>query len=107
MGLNMELDYYLWKNKICQSTFSKQIDIAQHTLNKIVNKKSNPTLLTALKIHFETKGYVSLFELLRPEDRQILHKMYSIVKNESLIKDIPDERIINLPVGVHTEKEKD
>lgn len=103
----MELDYYLWKKKILHKDFAKNVGIATHTLSVLVNKKSSPTLFTALKIYFETEGAVSLFELLKPEDREILDKMYSIVKKESIYKDdkAEEKQVIDLTIGVKKNEE--
>jgi DNA-binding XRE family transcriptional regulator len=96
----LELDYYLWKNKILHKDFAKEVGIATHTLSVLVNKKSSPTLFTALKIYFATDRAVSLFELLKPEDREILDKMYSIVKKDSIYKDDkPEEKpAVDVPI---------
>lgn len=101
----MELDYYLWKNKIVHRDFAKKCGLAPHTISSIVNKKRSPHLLTALKIHFETNGIVSLYELLIPEEREIIDKMYSIVKKESIYKDDvrPEERSLQPSVEVKVE----
>ena len=101
----MELDYYLWKNKIVHRDFAKKCGLAPHTISSIVNKKRSPHLLTALKIHFEANGIVSLYELLIPEEREIIDKMYSIVKKESIYKDDsrPEERPIEHSIQVKLE----
>lgn len=66
----MELDYYLWDNDIPHKAFAKNIGIAPPTLSVFVNKKRSPFLATAIKIHYETKGSVSLYELLTLKDRK-------------------------------------
>jgi len=40
--------------------------------------------MTALKIHFETNGKVSLSKLLKPAEQEILSKMYDVIKTESI-----------------------
>lgn len=101
----MELDYYLWKRKIRHKKFAENIGIATHTLSKLVNKKTSPTLATALKIYFETKGEVSLLEMLKPDEREILDKMYSLVKKESIYKDDKpaENQVIDLTIGIKSE----
>jgi len=81
---DLELGYYLRKNKISQKAFCEKIKIAPHTLNLLIRKKNSPTLLTALKIHFETNGKVSLSKLLKPAEQEILSKMYDVTKTESI-----------------------
>lgn len=100
----MELDYYLWKNKIKKKKFAERLDIAPHTLSLIVNKKTCPTLFTALKIYFETKGKVSFFEMLRSEEREKLKKIYGIVKKDCVYKDDTiDDTLTNLKNGIRNE----
>lgn len=82
----MELDYYLWKNKIKNKDFAKRCGIAPPTLSVIVHKKRSPLLLTAIKINAETKGQVSLYELLTEEDRKIIDEKYSFVKKDCIYK---------------------
>lgn len=64
----MDLSYYLWKNKISQVKFSKQIGLSKTNLSGLVTKKNSPSLVTAIKIHRETDGQVSYSEMLRPLD---------------------------------------
>lgn len=80
----VSLDYYLWKNKISRKSFALKVDIASNTVNDIVNKKRSPTLFTAMKIHCETAGTVSLYELLCLKDREEIDKKYGRIKKEHI-----------------------
>lgn len=80
----MELDYYLWKNKLSHKSFAKKVGIAPHSLSVIVNKKRTPLLTTAIKIHYEAGGAVSLYELMTLEDRKEVDKKYSGITQESV-----------------------
>lgn len=80
----MELDYYLWKNKLSHKSFAKKVGIAPHSLSVIVNKKRTPLLTTAIKIHYEAGGAVSLYELMTLEDRKEVDKKYGKINKESV-----------------------
>jgi DNA-binding XRE family transcriptional regulator len=80
----MELDYYLWKNKLSHKSFAKKVGIAPHSLSVIVNKKRTPLLTNAIKIHYETAGAVSLYELMTLEDREEINKKYGRITQESV-----------------------
>lgn len=100
----MELDYYLFKHKIQHKTFAEKVGIQTRTLSLIVNHKTSPSLITALKIYFATDGKVSIFELLKQEDRENIYKIYSIVKKESIYKDDIPQNIPHISVGCEYEK---
>ncbi len=68
----MDLDYYLWKNKITQRVFGKVIDMSESSLSHVVSRKGTPRLLTAMKIVQATKGDVTFVELLSDGDREKL-----------------------------------
>ena len=88
---DVELDFYLWRNKIRHSDFAKQVGISANTLSMIVNKKRPLNLATAIKIHLETKGAVSLYNLLLPEEKEVVNKKYGVVKDNSIYKDDKDD----------------
>lgn len=90
----MELDYYLFKSRRTQKEFAEKIDMLPHSLSFIVNGKKAPTLYHAMKIHYESGGKVSLFDLLKPEEKEKLDKKYSILKKETVYRnDIPVEEL--------------
>jgi transcriptional regulator with XRE-family HTH domain len=93
----MKLDYYLWRNKIKHSEFAKKIGVSATSLSAYINKRRQMTLVTALKIHFETKMDVPLYELLLPEEMEEVNKMYSIVKKECVYKDDKDDKVTEKP----------
>ena len=64
----MDLNEYLWRNRITQKDFSKRIKIANHTLSLIVNKKVTPHLSTAIKIVEASEGQIEFRELLKDSD---------------------------------------
>lgn len=66
----MELDYWLFKNKVKHKEFAKKVGIMPHRLSLIVNKKATPSLLTAIAIHEHTNGQVSYKEMVKLEDRK-------------------------------------
>lgn len=68
-GENMELDYYLFKNKITQVTLARALGLDRARVSMYVNKKVNPSLLTAVLIEEWTGGQVTCKELLRLKDR--------------------------------------
>jgi DNA-binding XRE family transcriptional regulator len=80
----MDLGCYICKNKTSRRAFAKKIDVARTTIKDIVNKTHSPTLFIAMKVHFETAGTVSLYELLSLKDREEINKKYSIIKHESI-----------------------
>ena len=64
----MQLDEYLWKNKIKQKDFAPLIGLAPHSLSMIVQKKVSPKLYVAINIISKTEGKVTYAELLREKD---------------------------------------
>lgn len=70
----MELDEYLWRNKIRQWKFAQKLGIMPHSLSRIVQKKVTPKLYVAVKIVEATEGQVSYRELLRPEDEKLMNE---------------------------------
>ncbi len=71
----MELDYYLWRNKISQNAFAKKLHISLSTLSQVVCRKNSPSLLTAVKIVKATNGVVTYEDLLRTRDRLEMVKL--------------------------------
>lgn len=65
----MELDFYLFKNKIKHRDFAKTIGITESHLSTLIHKKMNPNILTIIKILEATKGRVSIYELVREKDQ--------------------------------------
>lgn len=63
----MDLDEYLWRNKIKQKDFACKVGIQSHSLSNIVKKKVNPSLYVAMKIVQLTEGQVDYIDLLKEE----------------------------------------
>jgi len=80
----VELDYYFFKSRRLQKEFAKSIGIGAHTISAIINKHKTPSLYTALAIHFESEGKVSLFSLLKDAEKEKLNKKYGILKKENV-----------------------
>lgn len=82
----MELDYYLFKSKRTQKEFAEKIEMMPHSLSFIVNGKKAPNLYHAMQIHYESGGKVTLFDLLKPEEKEKLDKKYGILKKECVYR---------------------
>lgn len=65
----MDLDFYLWKNKIKQKDFAKRLGITAANLSLLQSRAVSPSTVAALIIHLETNGEVSLVDLLKDKDR--------------------------------------
>ena len=68
----MDLDEYLWRNKIKQKDFCEKVQIRPHTLSLLVKKKHTPKLYIAVNIHKATNGQVTYEEMLRDQDRELI-----------------------------------
>jgi len=81
----MQLDYYLWKNKIKKQDFAAEIGVTPGNLIQIENKKVTPKTNMALKIMIASKGKVMPSDLLKEKDLleikklEAKHKVY--IKN--------------------------
>lgn len=71
----MDLDEYLWRNKILKKDFAEKVGMTPHALSSIVARKVSAKLHTAINIVEATEGQVTYRDLLRPEDA-------SLVKND-------------------------
>lgn len=68
----MELDEYLWRNKISKKYFAEKVRLAPHTLSNIVFKKVTPNLISALNIVKASEGQVTFEELVKDSDKENL-----------------------------------
>lgn len=59
----MTLKEYLEKYKISQRQFALKCGLDPIVINRYLNGKRKPSLVTAVKIHKFTKGEVSVFDL--------------------------------------------
>lgn len=76
----MDLNTYLHIHGILHKEFAKRLETSNNTLSQILNKKRNPSLPLAMRIAYETKGEVPLYELLTREERLALDKKYHAIK---------------------------
>lgn len=67
-GVRMDLDEYLWRNKISRTDFAAKIGISRSHLQQILSKKRNPSVKLAKKIEEITEEKVTKEEVLFPED---------------------------------------
>ena len=67
----MELDFYLFINKISQVDFARKVGISDVQLSQYVKKRKNPRLPLAVRINELTDGKVTCKELIRMQDRLI------------------------------------
>ena len=81
----MNLDEYLWRNKITVREMAKKINVSEQTLSLIKREKVSASLDFALKIHEITDGKVTLFETLTPDKQKKLSewKKNSLKKKDS------------------------
>jgi len=70
----MELDYYLFKNKIKNKDFAQEIGIGLSTLNNILTKRATPNLRNAWKITLATHREVDFSDLLSTTDNKEIRK---------------------------------
>ena len=63
----MKLRDYLYKKRIRQIDFAKEVGISQTQLNKWINGSRIPSRKNAMKIEELTEGKVTAHEMLFPE----------------------------------------
>lgn len=71
----MELDYWLFVNKVSRAKMGKDVGVHPQTIYMSVIKKCTPSLFTALSINKYTNGDVSLPELLSVKDTEKYNKL--------------------------------
>jgi len=76
----MELFYWMHKHKVSGRKLAKALGVHGATLSNIVQNKTSPSLLMAMKIAFYTKGQVKFETLLKAQDKKKLDKF---VKNNT------------------------
>lgn len=67
----MELDEWLWRNKMTIAEFSRAVDCDKHYLNRIVNKHLKPGKRLARDIVLATQGQVTEKELMNIDDKEV------------------------------------
>lgn len=71
----MDLDFWMFKNKVSRLEMARQLNINPGTLIALVKKRRTPTLFTCLAVEKYTRGEVTLVDLLSPKD---LHKLDNV-----------------------------
>lgn len=66
----MDLDYWLFKNKITKTDFAKTLGISRGHLQGVISGKLSPSVKLAKKIEEATEGKVSKEKLLFPEEHE-------------------------------------
>lgn len=66
--MKVDLDYYLWRNKIQVKDFAKKINISTSQLSNIRHKKITPNLKTAMRIRQESNNEIPYDEMLATKD---------------------------------------
>lgn len=64
----MKLRNFLFEKKLSQTDLSVATRITIVTINNLVHRRFTPSLLNALKIHYESNGVVTLEEMLSEDD---------------------------------------
>ena len=70
----MQVDEYLFRNKITKKSFAKRLGISQSMMCALAQRKHTPTLMLAIKIIKESQAAVHLVDLLKDADREKLIK---------------------------------
>tara|TARA_R110002126_G_scaffold77229_2_gene192656 strand:- start:4777 stop:5004 length:228 start_codon:yes stop_codon:yes gene_type:complete len=66
----MDVDEYIWRNKITGVSFAKMVQISIPTFRNMKNGIVSPKLVTALKILSVTDGKIDIEELLCQADAE-------------------------------------
>lgn len=78
----MDLNEYLWKNRVTQKTFSKTSGLSPRTINFLVHKTFSPSLVSALNVYEATGGDVTFFDMLKDSDvKKLAKKKHKIEKS--------------------------
>ena len=65
----MDLDTYLWKNRISQKSFSDKINVLPSTLHHWIKMRITPSLKYAIKIVEASNNEVTYRDLLCPKEK--------------------------------------
>lgn len=68
----MNIDEYLWRNRITVNKFSGFVECAPLTISALKRNKRTTSLLIAIKIYETTNTLVSYEEMLSLEDQEAL-----------------------------------
>lgn len=71
----MDLNYWLFRNKIKKSKMAEDMGMHVQTIFLVISGRSTPSLFTALAIEKYTKGEVTLFDILSSKDKEKYKKI--------------------------------
>jgi len=71
----MDLEQYLWEERLTYHSFSKMIYVSQPTVAAIARREHSPGLLIGTKIVEITKGKVTYEDMLTEADKDKVKKM--------------------------------
>lgn len=66
----MDLREWLFRKRITVTDFAKKVGVSRNHINAIVNNRGRPGPELAKKIQEETKGEVTVMELLFPPEQK-------------------------------------
>jgi len=66
----MDLDEYLFRKRISQTDFSRELGISRNHLGEILRRRRSPSVKLAKKIEGLTKGEVTKEEAMFPKGRE-------------------------------------
>jgi transcriptional regulator with XRE-family HTH domain len=66
----MDIDEFVWMNRMSQRELADIIGIKKELISRYKCGYQSPSLLTALKLAYSTKGKVSFEEMLSKVDKQ-------------------------------------
>jgi len=70
----MDLDEYVWRNRVTLGAISEATGISVNTLSNIKTKKIIPKLDTALKLNLYSRGIIKFEEMLPDNIREKVKK---------------------------------
>lgn len=70
----MDLDEYVWRNRLRLIDISEATGVSVNTLSNIKTKKIVPKLDTALKLHLYSSGEIKFEEMLPDNIREKIKK---------------------------------
>jgi plasmid maintenance system antidote protein VapI len=71
----MEMDEWIWRNRVTKKEIAKACDIPYVTLQYLTTKKFSITLENATKIVSYTGGQVTYEDLLQPQEIESIKKI--------------------------------
>ncbi len=68
----MDIDEYLWRNKITRKNFAERVGMAAQTMSLLASKKITPSLPNAVNIVKASGGMITYHEMIKEADREKL-----------------------------------